>query len=104
MNILMFIVAYWDVLLTLGIILVGTIVKLKSLWHGNFVEWLIAICDQIEKEFGAGTGILKHANAYNKFIEKYPVISKFISQATFDKLVKEALAELDKLKNKEDTL
>ena len=97
MNILIFIVTYWDVLLTLLILLVGTIFKLKRLWKGNFVEWLIAICDEIEKEFGAGGGLLKHANAYAKFVEKYPIISKFISQETFDKWVKEALAELDTL-------
>ena len=100
MNILMFIVTYWDVLLTILILVVGTIFKLKRLWKGNFVEWLIAICDEIEKEFGAGGGLLKHANAYAKFVEKYPIISKFISQETFDKWVKEALSELDTLEDK----
>lgn len=99
MNILMFIVTYWDVLLTIFVLVVGTIFKLKRLWKGNFVEWLIAICDEIEKEFGAGGGLLKHANAYAKFVEKYPIISKFVSQETFDKWVKEALSELDTLED-----
>jgi hypothetical protein len=95
MNVLIFILNYWDVILSILLIVIGTIVKLKNLWRGNFIEWLIAICDEMEKEFGAGMGLLKHANAYAKFVDKYPVISKFISQATFDKWVKEALDILE---------
>lgn len=97
MNILMFIVTYWDVLLTLLVLISGVILKLKNLWKGNFIEWLIAICDEIEKEFGAGGGILKHANAYAKFVDKFPFVSKFVSQETFDKWVKEALTTLKSL-------
>lgn len=104
MNILMFIVTYWDVLITLGILTIGTFIKLKKLWKGNFIQWLIAICDEMEKQFGGGAGILKHANAYAKFVEKYPIISKFISQETFDKWVKEALEELDMIEDKKEEL
>ena len=104
MNILMFIVTYWDVLITLGILIIGTFIKLKKLWKGNFIQWLIAICDEMEKQFGGGAGILKHANAYAKFVEKYPIISKFISQETFDKWVKEALEELDMIEDKKEEL
>ena len=95
MTILMFILNYWDVILSILLIVIGAIIKLKNLWRGNIIEWLIAICDEVEKEFGAGTGLLKHANAYSKFVDKFPIISKFISQATFDKWVKAALTELE---------
>lgn len=104
MTVLMFILNYWDVILSILLIVIGTIVKLKRLWRGNFVEWLIAICDEIEKEFGAGGGLLKHANAYAKFVEKYPIISKFVSQETFDKWVKEALSELDTIEDKKENV
>ena len=102
MNVLIFILNYWDVILSILLIVIGTIVKLKNLWRGNFIQWLIAICDEMEKEFGAGMGLLKHANAYAKFVEKYPIISKFISQETFDKWVKEALEELNMIEDKKE--
>ena len=39
-----FLSANWDWLLAIVVIVVGVILRLRSLWKGNVIEWLVAIC------------------------------------------------------------
>lgn len=89
----------WKWIAAAAIILSGTFLRLKSLWKGSAVEWLVSVCADAERVFGGGTGYLKLRYAYDAFIEKFPVFSKYISFKTFSKWVDIAL---DKLKEQLD--
>ena len=54
-----FLSANWDWLLAIVVIVVGVILRLRSLWKGNVIEWLVAICADAESIYGGGTGYLK---------------------------------------------
>ena len=56
---------------------------------------LLAIVTEMEKQYGPKTGIIKRSQAYNQLVELFPVLTIFLSQATFDKLLDEALAVLN---------
>ena len=94
----------WDALCAIGAIALGIAIKLKNLWTGNVREWLINICLELEKEFGEKTGLIKKSNAYAIFVAQYPIISKFISAKTFDKILDEALAIIDEEMNKNEKI
>lgn len=56
---------------------------------------LVAIVAEMEKQYGPKTGLLKRSQAYNQLIKLFPVLTTFLSQKTFDKLLDEALVILD---------
>lgn len=58
-------------------------------------QWLLWAVVKAETELGANTGQLKLAMVYDLFLSKFPTLSKFLSFATFSKLVDSAL---DKMK------
>lgn len=86
----------WAALVIGIILLAGIVVKLRSLWKGNIIEWLIDVCATMERAFGGGTGFLKLRGAYNEFIAAFPILSRLISFESFSVMVDEALAELKK--------
>ena len=53
---------------------------------------LVQLVTEAEHELGQGTGELKLITVYTKFIEKFPLISLFITQERFKQLVDESLA------------
>ncbi len=95
-----FFAEWWQVIIVTMILVLGIYFKLKGLWRGNIVEWLVDICAAMEKEYGGGTGFLKLRGAYNSFIEAFPVLSKILTFEAFSVLVDEAL---EKLKSKLNT-
>lgn len=97
MNLLYFIVNHWAMFLIGGLGFLGVILKLKKLWRGNLIEWLVDVCAMMEKSFGGGTGYLKLRAAYNEFIATFPVISKLVSFEHFSSFVDEALDELNQM-------
>lgn len=97
MNVLNFIYDNWDIIAVIVIIVIGVVIRLRSLWKGDVVEWLVAICADAETLYGDGTGYLKLRYVYNAFLATFPVLSKYISFETFSKWVDIAL---DKLKAK----
>jgi len=90
-----FIINYWQVIIVAIILIVVIIIKLKEMWNGNIIEWLVSICAEMERELGPGTGRLKLAGAYEIFINTFPIASKFMSAEFFAVLVDEALEILD---------
>ena len=59
-------------------------------------NWLLWAVLKAETELGDGTGQLKLLMVYNMFIERFPVISKFMPFKVFSILVDKAL---DKMKD-----
>jgi hypothetical protein len=59
-------------------------------------EWLLFAVVSAEKKFGSGTGQIKLRYVYDKFVTKFPWLSKVISFSTFSTFVDEAL---DKMKD-----
>ena len=60
-------------------------------------QWLLWAVACAESALGSGTGRLKLAQVYNKFLETFPQLSTVVSFELFCKLVDEALEELQKL-------
>lgn len=97
-----FLSANWDWLLAIVVIIVGVILRLRSLWKGNVIEWLVAICADAETIYGGGTGYLKLRYVYDAFLGQFPALSKYVAFDTFSKWVDKALANLkEKLKTNE---
>lgn len=94
MNVLNFFVDNWDIIAVIVILVTGVTLRLKSLWKGSVVEWLVAICADAETLYGDGTGYLKLRYVYNAFLATFPVISKYISFDTFSQWVDVALEKL----------
>ena len=60
-------------------------------------KWLLWAVAQAEAEMGAGTGSLKLAKVYNKFVEDLPQIASVITYDQFCDLVDESLKILRNL-------
>ena len=45
---------------------------------GKVTIWLRGVVAEIEKELGSGTGQLKLAKAYEKFVERFPVFKTIV--------------------------
>lgn len=67
-------------------------------------QWLLWAVSLAEQKFGGGTGQLKLREVYDKFIVRFPVISKIISFQTFSNLVDEVLVEMKEMLNKNDSI
>ena len=67
-------------------------------------QTLLYLVTTAEKELGSGTGALKLQSVYNKFIEKFPIISTFVPYATFTKLVDDALSKMKTLLEENPTI
>lgn len=59
--------------------------------------WLLQAVLMAEKELGKSTGEAKLALVYDKFIERFPWMSKIISLKKFERLVDMALNEMKSL-------
>ena len=59
-------------------------------------EWLFFAVTEAEKLLGSKVGKLKLAQVFSKFIEAFPIFSKFIKFKTFSKWVDLALEQMKK--------
>lgn len=57
-------------------------------------EWFLSAVTIAEKRLGAGTGQKKLKMVYGMFIERFPVLSTFLSYETFSKWVDIALEQM----------
>ncbi len=65
----------------------------------NLKSWLVFAVAAAEKALGSGTGELKLRQVYDQFLDKFPVLSKFMSFEMFSGLVDKALESLDDMLN-----
>ena len=60
-------------------------------------EWLVYAVTLAEKDLGGGTGKIKLRKVYDMFVDKYPIISFFVSFETFSKWVDVALDTMNEM-------
>jgi len=60
-------------------------------------KWLLQAVVQAEKELGSGTGQVKLSAVYDKFIVRFPIVSKLISFNTFSSFVDDVLDTMREL-------
>lgn len=88
--------------ITLGIIvaivLIAIILIVLAIKQPKKVrEWLLYAVTLAEKDLGGGTGKIKLRKVYDMFVEKYPIISFFVSFETFSKWVDVALDTMNEM-------
>lgn len=67
-------------------------------------NWLLYAIALAENELGAGTGKLKLAKVYNKFVTECAELANYVSFEDFSKLVDEVLAEFKEILNTNETI
>ena len=102
MSFVTFIQEHWSTLLISIVILAAIVlfvVKFLKLSPEQQKERirtaLLAIVTEMEKQYGPKTGAIKRSQAYSKLVELFPVLTIFLPQETFDKLLDEALVILN---------
>lgn len=60
-------------------------------------EWLLYAVTEAESLFGNGTGKIKLSYVYDKFVEKFPWIAKWLSAESFSEYVDTALVTMRNL-------
>ena len=91
----------------LAVIIAGIIAFFKlplATQKKHIKQWLLWAVSAAERSFGGGTGQLKLREVYDKFITKFPFVSKLISFETFSNLVDEALEEMRDMLNKNNNI
>lgn len=62
-------------------------------------NWLLYAVAEAEKDLGSGTGKLKLAQVYNKFVSECPQLAAIITYQKFTSLVDEVLADFKNILN-----
>lgn len=104
MIVLTFLMTYWFELL-MGIIILGaigtSIYKFSKLpvdtRYSKIRAWMLYAVSEAEKEWGSGTGAIKIGKVYDMMVAKFPWVSFFMSEKTFNELVDHALNEMREL-------
>lgn len=95
------IIFYIVISLVLGIVGGFFIAKFISVPNSTKIamlkKWMLWAVAQAEAEMGAGTGALKLAKVYNKFVEDLPQIASVVTYDQFCDIVDESLAILREL-------
>ena len=79
------------VLCVIGLCIYGLFRKGKERQIEIILEWLLLAVIKAEKELGSGTGQLKLRFVYDLFIDKFKIVSYFITFSQFSMLVDQAL-------------
>lgn len=79
------------VICVIGLCIYGLFRKGKERQVEIILEWLLLAVIKAEKELGSGTGQIKLRFVYDLFIDKFKVVSYFISFSQFSMLVDQAL-------------
>jgi hypothetical protein len=97
MGIIEFLVANWDsVAVVVAIIAVIVFLIVKKQW-GVLDKMLFALVTWAEREYGGGTGNLKLAAVIERLYPHIPAIIRlFLSTATLEKMIEQALEEAKK--------
>lgn len=57
-------------------------------------EWLLGVVTEAEKQLGSGTGQLKLRQVYDKFLQKFPLLSVLVPFKMFSEMVDKALERM----------
>ena len=78
-------------------IVVGLLALCVALFYVRLTdvqEWLLGVVTEAEKQLGSGTGQLKLRQVYDKFLEKFPLLSVLVPFKIFSEMVDKALAKM----------
>ena len=78
-------------------IVVGLLALFVGLFYvrlNDVQEWLLGVVTEAEKQLGSGTGQLKLRQVYDKFLEKFPLLSVLVPFKIFSEMVDKALAKM----------
>ena len=78
-------------------IVVGLLALFVGLFYvrlNDVQEWLLGVVTEAEKQMGSGTGQLKLRQVYDKFLEKFPLLSVLVPFKMFAEMVDKALAKM----------
>lgn len=81
------------------VLILAAVVVIAIRERKNLKSWLVFAVASAEKALGSGTGELKLRQVYDQFLDKFPVLSKFISFEMFSGLVDKALESLEDMLN-----
>ena len=82
----------------LAIVLIAIVLIVLAIKQPKKVrEWLLYAVTLAEKDLGGGTGKIKLRKVYDMFVDKYPIISFFVSFETFSKWVDVALDTMNEM-------
>ena len=81
----------------LAIVIITACVFIIIRERHNLKHWLLFAVASTEKALGSGTGELKLRQVYDKFLEKFPILSRLMSFEMFAHLVDMALDSLEEM-------
>jgi hypothetical protein len=81
------------------VLILAAVVVIAIRERKNLKSWLVFAVAAAEKALGSGTGELKLRQVYDQFLDKFPVLSKFMSFEMFSGLVDKALESLEDMLN-----
>ena len=83
----------WGIVL-IGLLLVAGLIDILLNEKVAAKKWLLLAVTTAETEFGGKTGQLKLRYVYDMFVDKFSLLSKFITFDQFSEMVDEALVEM----------
>ncbi|WP_409229455.1 hypothetical protein [Gudongella sp. SC589] len=90
-----FIMANWDSLLLVALVVAGLIVMARAGYIKQVRQILFYLVTEAEAQFGGGTGQLKYAAVATWLFERLPAIAKMIlTPKTIDELIEEAVEQM----------
>lgn len=105
MSIINFLVANWDSVLVVVLVIAFVAFLIAKKQWGLLDKMLFALVTWAEREYGGGTGNLKLAAVIEKIYPHIPAIVRlFVSTATLEKLIEKALEEAKKRWDKNPAL
>ena len=79
---------------------IANFIKLPANGKINIIKnWLLYAIAEAEKDLGSGTGKLKLAQVYNRFVTECPQLANLITYQKFTELVDEVLADFKNILN-----
>ena len=102
LKVLNFIQTYGFTIIISILVIAGLIIRIKTFFTEDLIEWLVDKVGDAESYFGSKTGQLKLRAVYDTFVSQRPIVALFISFKTFSKLVDAALEKFqDMIENNE---
>ena len=104
MSVLSWLASNWSIIIAMIALVIAAVLTVKKLRHLSELtanQCLLGWVVLAEKDLGSGNGRLKLAKDYGWFVEKFPILTTFVTFETFSKWVDEALDEMKEIIEKE---
>ena len=92
---------YFFILLIIGALTVYAVLRFLKLTPGKQIEKvkaaLLYMVTEAEREFKSKTGRIKRSMVWEWLVERFPIVTLFLTEEQYDKLLDQALAEFRKM-------